>query len=423
MNTMLRLLPLAFALAATAAAQTQIPPPPIPAKPADEPTEVRLHTGGVEAPAQPASRSRAGYSRTERFAPQPGRGTSGAVRTSILTLVDVRGQEDNLVTGVGIVTGLAGTGDSSIMTRQLLANVLLANDIRIDVTQLTPKNCAIVSIEGVLPAGIQPGRKIDVRVSTLGDAKSLQGGVLLFAELRDTLGAVWATAGGPVDVGGFLAEGAAGTVAKNHVTVGTISGGGKVERAVPSDPVSEHGFIYLDLRAAQASFTNLVRIAEQIDGIYPGAAEAATDGRTIKVRVPSDLPRSAHVAYLDSILRLEVEPMMQPYVVVNERTGAIVIGDGVRLRPGAVALGGLTVTIAETPETSQPGPLSNGTTQTNPRTEVDVSEENNALVEVPGAVTLHEVVEVLNVLGTTPRELIQILEAMHQAGLLLAEVR
>jgi flagellar P-ring protein precursor FlgI len=247
--------------------------------------------------------------------------------------------------------------------------------------------------------------------------------VLLFAELRDTLGAVWATAGGSVDVGGFLAEGAAGTVAKNHVTVGTISGGGKVERAVPSDLVSEHGFIYLDLRAAQASFTNLVRIAEQIDAIYPGAAEAATDGRTVKVRVPGDLPRSAHVAYLDSILRLEVEPMMQPYVVVNERTGAIVIGDGVRLRPGAVALGGLTVTIAETPETSQPGPLSNGTTQTNPRTEVDVSEENNALVEVPGAVTLHEVVEVLNVLGTTPRELIQILEAMHQAGLLLAEVR
>ena len=403
-------------LAASALAQDPLPAPP--------PLDVRVNTGGVEAPAQPATRSTAGYERGERFEPKPGVGAAGKpITTTVETLVDVRGQEDNQVTGVGIVTGLAGTGDSTNMTRQLLQNVLLANNIRIDATQLTPKNCAIVSVESTLPAGIQPGRKIDVRVSTLGDSKSLQGGVLLFTELRDTLGSVWATAGGPVDVGGFLAEGAAGSVAKNHVTVGMVSGGGKVERAMPSDLVSEHGFIYLDQRAAQASYSNLVRIVEQINGIYPGAAEAATDGRTIKVRVPSDLPRSAHVAYLDSILRLEVAPVMQPYVVVNERTGAIVIGEGVRLRQGAVALGGLTVSIAESPETSQPGPLSNGQTTVNPRTDVNVKEDNNALVEVPGAVTLHEVVEVLNVLGTTPRDLIQILEAMHQAGLLLAEVR
>jgi flagellar P-ring protein precursor FlgI len=212
-------------------------------------------------------------------------------------------------------------------------------------------------------------------------------------------------------------------VAKNQVTVGMVSGGGKVERTLVSDIVSAHGFIYLDLRAAQSSFANLVRIVDAINGIFPTAAEAATDGRTVKVRVPGDLPQSAHVAYLDAILRLEVEPSMQPYVVVNERAGAIVIGEGVRLRSGAVALGGLTVTIAESPETSQPGPLSGGTTQTNPRTDIAVEEANNGLVEVPGAVTLHEVVEVLNVLGTTPRDLIQILEAMHQAGLLLAEVR
>jgi flagellar P-ring protein precursor FlgI len=400
-----------FALSSLAPAQSPAP-------------DVRVVPGGVEAPAQPATRSSARYERGARFQPQPAAGDPArTITTTVETLVDVRGQEDNQVTGLGIVTGLGGTGDSTNMTKQLLQNVLLANDVRIDVAQLTPKNCAIVSVEATLPPGIQPGRKLDVRVSTLGDAKSLQGGVLLFTELRDTRGTVWATAGGPVDVGGFLAEGAAGSVAKNHVTVGMVSGGGKVERYAPSDIVSEHGFIYLDLRAAQASFANLVRIVEQVNAIYPDAAEAATDGRTVKVRVPGDLPRSAHVAYLDSILSLEVAPQMQPYVVVNERTGAIVIGGGVRLRPGAVALGALTVSIAESPETSQPGPLSQGTTTTNPRTDIAVHESDNALVEVPGAVTLHEVVEVLNVLGTTPRDLIQILEAMHQAGLLLAEVR
>jgi flagellar P-ring protein precursor FlgI len=282
---------------------------------------------------------------------------------------------------------------------------------------------AIVSIETSLLPGIQPGRKLDVRVSTLGDAKSLQGGVLLFSELRDVNGVVWATAGGPVDVGGFVAQGASATVSKNQVTVGIIPGGGKVERALPSEIVSEHGVIYLDMRAAQASFSNIVRICDAVNGIFPAAAEAATDGRTVKVRVPGDLPKSAHIAYLEAILRLEVEPSVQPYVVVNERTGAIVMGEGVRLRPGAVALGGLTVTIAESPETSQPGPLSGGGTQTNERTDINVEESNNGLIEVPGAVSLNEVVEVLNVLGTTPRDLIQILEAMHQAGLLLAEVR
>jgi len=401
-----------WCLAASAAAQTTTP------------TVVRVDTGGVQAPAQPATRSSATFRKGERFEPNAGQGAAGtAVTTTVETLVDVRGQEDNHITGLGVVTGLAGTGDSSNMTKQLLQNVLLANNVRIDVRQLTPKNCAIVSVEATLPPGIQPGRKVDVRASAIGDAKSLQGGVLLFTELRDVNGVVWATAGGAVDVGGFLATGASASVTKNHVTVGMVSGGGKVERGVPSDIVSEHGFIYLDLRAAQASFSNLVHIVEEINAIYPDAAEAATDGRTVKVRVPGDLPRSAHVAYLDSILRLEVEPQMQPYVVVNERTGSIVIGQGVRLRQGAVALGGLTVSIAESPETSQPGPLSGGTTQTNQRTDIDVHEENNSLVEIPGAVTLHEVVEVLNVLGTSPRDLIQILEAMHQAGLLLAEVR
>jgi flagellar P-ring protein precursor FlgI len=345
------------------------------------------------------------------------------VRSTIETLVEVRGQEQNTVSGIGLVTGLAGTGDSAAMVRQLLQNFLLSRNIRVDAQQLSPKNVAIVQVDATLPAGVRPGRRIDVRVSALGDAKSLQGGTLVFTELTDTSGVVYATAIGPVDVGGFLAEGAAASVSKNHVNVGTIASGGKVERAVPADIVSEHGYLYLDARATQSSFANLVRMVAAINAIYPDAAEAATGERAIKVRVPGDLPPSAYVAYLDSILRLEIEPQTVPRVVVNERTGTIVIGEGVRLRPGAVALGGLTVTIGESREASQPGPLSNGRTEVLDRTQLDVAEDDRALVEVRGAVTLEEVVDVLNVLGLAPRELISILDAMHASGLLLAEVQ
>ncbi len=383
-----------------------------------------LGQGGVQAPAQPSTRSTAEYERGERFVPKPGRGASGqSITTTVQTVCDVRGQEENDIFGIGLVTGLSGTGDSPNMTRQLVDNVLRVAGVRIDVNNLAPKNVAFVRVEAKLPPGIQAGRKIDVRVSTLGDCKSLQGGTLLFTELTDVNGVVYATSSGPVDVGGFLASGQGASVSKNHVTVGTIAGGGKVERSVPVEIVSDHGFIYLDLRPSQSSFTNLVRICEAVNAVYPAAAEAATDGRTVKVQVPGELPQNAHVAFLESILTLEITPQVQPYVVVNERTGTIVMGEGVRLRPGAVAMGNLTVSVAESPETSQPGPLSGGQTQQNPRTDIKVSEDSNGLVEIPGAVSLQEVVDVLNVLGLSPRELIMILDAMHQAGMLLAEVR
>src|SRR6185503_7142785 len=155
---------------------------------------------------------------------------------------------------VGLVVGLGGTGDSTNMARQIVQNLLLTRNIRIDPQQLTPKNVAIVQVDASLPPGMQPGRRIDVRVAAIGDAKSLQGGVLVFTELADIGGAVYATAAGPVDVGGFQAEGNAATVTRNTVTVGTIQRGGKVERAVPANIVSDHGYLYLDARVTQGSF-------------------------------------------------------------------------------------------------------------------------------------------------------------------------
>ncbi len=384
---------------------------------------VRLVNGAVEAPAQPRRRSTATYTVGPRITPTPGRGTSGKIRTPIGSLMRVRGQEENELIGIGLVTGLAGSGDSVNMVRQMVQNLLLANNIKVDSQQLSSKNVALVTVEATLPAGIQPGRRIDCRVATLGDCTSLQGGVLTLMEITDiTGGVVYATASGPVDVGGFKAEGQGGSVTQNHVTVGIIPGGAKVERAVPANVVSDHGWLYLDARAPHASFGNMARIVESINALYPGVAEAVPFARSVKVQVPEDLPESSWVAYVASILDREIEPSSIPKVIVNERTGMVVMAEGVRLRPGAIAHGDLTVMIAETPEASQPGPLSDGTTQVLPRTGIDVTEENSALTVVPGAVTLQEVVEVLNVLGTTPRDLISILEAMSQAGLVLAEI-
>lgn len=379
--------------------------------------------GGIEAPTQPGLRSSATYERTPRFVPQPANVSNARVSAPIGALVHVRGQEDNQLIGLGLVTGLAGTGDSANMVRQVLQNLLLSYNVKIDPQQITSRNIALVRIEATLPPGIQPGRRIDARVSTLGDCKSLSGGTLLVTELTDITGTVvYAMAAGPVTVGGFLAEGDGASTSQNHVTVGTISGGAKVERAVPSQLVSDHGWIYLDARAAHSSFSNLVRIVDAVNELYPGVAIAASDSRTVKVRVPDDLPESAHLAFLDTILLREVEPHSFAKVVINERSGMIVMGEGLRLRPGAVAHGNLTITVAESPEVSQPGALSGGQTAGVARTEVGVTEDNNGLVFVPGAVTLQEVVQVLNVLGTSPRELISIIEAMSQAGLLLAQI-
>ncbi len=379
---------------------------------------------GIEAPEQPTKLSTSSVSRTPRFAPNGSVARGVRLSSPIQSLVAVRGQEDNTVMGIGLVTGLAGTGDSIQAARQLLSNLLLTRNIKLDLQSLSSKNIAIVEVEATLPAGIKPGRRIDVTVSTIGDATSLQGGSLTLTELTDISGqTVYATASGPLTVGGFAAEGQSASAKKNQVTVGMLPEGGKVEREVPTRIASEHGFIYLDLRAGQDSFGNVVRITDVVNALYPKAAEALPDGKTIKIEVPSDLPEGAHVAYLHSILRQEIEAENLARVIVNERTGVIVMGGDVRLLPGAIAQGGLTVTIAESPQASQPGPLSQGTTQVLPRTDVDVKEEDNALVLVPGAVTLQEVVDVLNVLGTTPRDLISILQAMSQGGLLVAEIR
>ncbi|MCL4133403.1 UNVERIFIED_CONTAM: hypothetical protein GTU68_059898 [Idotea baltica] len=332
--------------------------------------------------------------------------------------------EENHVMGIGLVTGLAGTGDSGNAARQLLKNLLLTRNINLSVEDLTSKNIAVVRVEANLPAGIRPGQSIDVRASTIGDCSSLQGGTLAMTELTDVTGRyVYATAFGPVTAGGFSASGESASVSVNHVNVGTLPGGGKVEREVPTSIVSEHGYLFLDLRTAHDSLGNVVHVTEAANEMYPGVAAASSDGKCVRIRVPADLPESQHAAFAHSILRMEVMSENVARIIINERTGVIVMGGDVRLQPGIITHGSLTVTISESPEVSQPGPLSDGQSAEVGRTNLDVVEEDSALILTKAAGTLQEVVDVLNVLGATPRDMITILQAMSQSGTLLAEIK
>lgn len=380
----------------------------------------------IQAPTQPTGRSSATYTTLPRRGntARVGRDFNSRVFSQVRNLVGVRGMEDNDVVGIGVVSGLAGTGDSGALATQLLANSLLARNINIDPALLTTANIAVVRVEATIPAGRKPGQKVSVRVSSIGDAESLYGGILELTELTDITGqVVYATASGPVNTDGFTASGAAATATKNHVTVATMPDGATVQREIATSVISEHGYIFLDAKNGQGTFGNTVRIAEAINSLYPDVASVLPDGRTVRMSVLDGVPRSQIVAYLDKALAQEVETDNLARVVINERTGTIVMGGDVRLRPGYIHHGTIVVTVGETAEVSQPGPLSGGETVTLPRTTLDVVESNNPGVLLGGASTLEEVVEVLNVLGATPRDMIAILEAMLDGQLLIADLR
>ena len=376
------------------------------------------------APEQPDGRSSASFRKTTRVNVPGVVDNLGRISAKIRNLVGVRGMEDNYVSGFGLVTGLNATGDSGQLAAQMLANGLLGNQLNIDPGLLSTANVAVVLVEGTIPAGTKPGQRIDIRVSSIGDATTLQGGLLTETRLlgpdRQLL---YATASGPLTIGGFTAGGEGATTTKNHVTVGTLAEGGKVEREIPTSVVTEHGYVYLDTRVSQTSLGNTNRIAEKINGLYPGYAQALPDARSIRVAVPTDLPEHQYVAFVDSMLELEIATDNLARVVVNERTGVIVMGGDVRLRPGVIQHSSIVLSVAETPEASQPAGFSGGETVVLPRTEVDVTEGDAPLIQVGGAVSLDQVVNVLNVLGATPRDMIAILESLVESGLLIAELR
>ncbi|RMG54424.1 MAG: flagellar basal body P-ring protein FlgI, partial [Bacteroidetes bacterium] len=299
-----------------------------------------------------------------------------------------------------------------------LANLLDNTGIHVDPDEVKIKNVAAVMVTAEMPVFARIGSRLNVQVSSIGDATSLQGGTLLMTPLQGPDGKVYALAQGPISVGGFVAAGASGgTVQKNHATVGQIPGGAVVEREVP---FSLQGRSELDLVLRRPDFRTAQRTAEAINDALGGATAKALDSATVRITVPAEM-RDDMVGMIAAIEGLDVAPDSVAKVVVNERTGTIVMGEHVTISPVAVAHGSITIQITEQPVVSQPPPFSPGQTVTVPQTAIDVTEGSGSLQLVQG-VTIGQVVKGLNAIGATAQDLITILQTIKAAGALQAEL-
>lgn len=343
-------------------------------------------------------------------------------QVALMDLVDVEGIRGNQLIGYGLVVGLDGTGDRSQVrfTGQSVANLLQEFGVSLP-QNVNPnlKNAAAVMVTAEVPPSFSPGQSIDVTVSSLGDAKSLRGGLLLMTPLRGIDGEVYALAQGDLVVGGLNASGASGSsVSVNSANTGLIPNGATVERMIPSD-FAERPEVMLNVR--QPSFQTVTRIVERIDDIFgPGTAKAL-NATKVSVRAPvSSTQRMSFMAMLEG-LQIE-QGRTRPKVVFNSRTGTVVVGEGVRVRAAAVAHGTLTVTISENPEVSQPGPFSGGETAVVPRTGIEVAQQVKPMFEWPEGASLQSIISTVNSLGATPDDVMSILQSLERAGALNAEL-
>ena len=337
-------------------------------------------------------------------------------------LVVVEGGRDNQLVGYGIVAGLAGDGDkNSEATLRSIANALQRFGISIPSTTLKSSNAAAVMITADIGPFLKPGARIDVTVAALGEAKSLQGGVLLQTPLLGADGSVYAVAQGPVAVGGFIGGGGGpggATVQKNHPTVAVITNGAIVEREIPATVVRD-GVVRLLLH--QPDFTTAARIAAEINIRFPGSARAQ-DAATVAVAMPRDFVGN-EVSFVASLGAIEAQPDTAARIVLNERTGTIVATSTVRLSQVAISHGALTIKIASTLGVSQPNPLSTGgTTAVVPSTSTEVSEVKGGFRVVDEMPSVEELAKALNALGVSSREMMAIFQSLKRAGALQAEV-
>jgi flagellar P-ring protein precursor FlgI len=339
----------------------------------------------------------------------------------IKDLIDVEGVRENQLIGYGLVVGLNGTGDTLNnipFTKQSLTAMLERLGVNIRGAQLRTGNVAAVMVTGNLQAFATQGTRTDVVVSALGDAKSLQGGTLLVTPLMGADGNVYAVAQGTVAVAGFQAEGDAAKIIRGVPTVGRISNGALVEREIDF-AINRMSNIRLALR--NPDLTTAKRIAGAINDFLGAPAAEPVDRGTIMLQVPRKYSGNI-VQLLTEIEPLQIEPDLAAKVVIDERSGIIVMGRDVRVATVAVAQGNLTVSISETPVVSQPGPFSRGRTRVVPRTKVGVQEEGTKLGLVQEGVSLSDLVDGLNALGVSPRDLISILQAIKATGAIQAEI-
>lgn len=341
----------------------------------------------------------------------------------IKDIANIRGVRQNQLFGYGLVVGLDGSGDGtkSTFTVQSLASMLEKMGITIDPDDLKVKNVAAVMITANLPPFARTGSRIDVLVNSIGDAKNLQGGTLLLTPLKAADGKVYAVAQGPVSTGGFSYGKGSGTgVQKNFPTVGRIVGGALIEREIVHD-FNAREVLTLALHAPD--FTTATRVARAINGAFGDAMASAPDAGTIKVKVP-DLYRGRSVELVALIENLGVTPDMVSKIIINERTGTVIMGENVRIATIAIAHGNLSIQVNKRDNVSQPLPFSRGgqTVVTSDR-EMVVEEGRNPLFLVESGVSIGEVVRALNALGVSPRDLIAIFQALKAAGALQAELQ
>lgn len=346
-----------------------------------------------------------------------------ATSARIKDLIDVEGVRENQLVGYGLVVGLNGSGDTlnaSPFTRQSLTGMLERLGVNTRGATMRTKNVAAVMVTANLPAFATQGTRVDVTVSAMGDATSLQGGTLLVTPLMGADGEVYAVAQGSVAVIGFEAQGEAAKIVRGVPTSGRISNGGLVEREI--------AFQLADMRSVRLAlrnpdFTTAKRIAAAINTLLGTAAAEPVDPATVQLTVPANY-KSNLIRLITEVEQLRVEPDIPAKIVIDERSGIIVMGSQVRVSTVAVAQGNLTVTISESPIVSQPAPFSEtGQTVVVPRTNINVNDESgNRLAVVKEGVTLQELVDGLNALGIGPRDLIGILQAIKAAGALQAEI-
>ena len=342
----------------------------------------------------------------------------------IKDIVDIQGVRGNPLSGIGLITGLAGTGDSSLLSRQMLTNVLRDSGLVLSPSDVTGGNIAVVMISAELGPFDREGSRIDVDVSALGDAKTLQGGMLLATPLKGLDGQVYAVAQGGISLGGWAASGKQASMSKNHPTVGRIAGGAIVEKSELATFVEEAaGRRFINLYLRNNDFSTAGRIGEVINGLYPDCA-LVLDAGTVKVQVPDDVTRQGIIRFIDDITLLDVTVDVPAVVVINERTGTIVVGQNVGISTVAISQGSLVVKVKETAQVSQPtAPFSDaGSTEVIPESLVGVEEQDAHLIPVARSVTVSELAKTLNAIGASPRDLIAIFNALKKAGALQAKL-
>ena len=351
--------------------------------------------------------------------------TLPAHATRIKEVAAIQGVRSTQLTGYGLVVGLDGTGDQTTQmpyTKQALANYLEQMGISLPATgnsgQLQLKNVAAVIVTAELPAFAQPGQAIDVVVSSVGNAKSLKGGTLVATPLRGADGEIYALAQGNLVVGGAGASAGGSKVQINHLSAGRVPQGAQVERAVPT-PINEGDSITLGLNATD--FQTADKVVRAINQRMGQGVAQALDGRTVRVSAPQD--PGSRVRMIAEIQEMPIETSKpSAKVVINARTGSIVLNQAVTLGPCAIAHGNLAITISTTPVISQPGAFSQGQTVVAQKSDIQIKQEPGNIINMPGSPQLTDVVRALNTLGATPQDLLAILQAIKAAGALNAEL-